>query len=210
MTLSPIKHYECALYATGLTNPPWLGSTQPEGGLLAPYIAVGQIVAGAMGAVGKWVFPAKVVSEEEEVAVRKEVANVSLNCDGDIEELVEVANGPVHDVIGKRRYVRRVVAEARVELGRLKDTAANRLVAERVLRKIMVAHGVRPTHVSVLSPVAVEMFLAPNQGDILAARIRASRAMAEARASADGWGHYSPTSWLPWLGPVRRYAVPNA
>jgi len=59
----------------------------------------------------------------------------------------------------------RAVAHARTELGLLGDSLANRLVVSDVVRKFMKNHGMRPTHISAMFQLAVEVYFLRSTGD---------------------------------------------
>lgn len=63
----------------------------------------------------------------------------------------------------------RAIEHARVKLGALSESAANRIIVSEVIRKHMLDDmGMRPSHVSKYYPVAVAVYFIPTSGDILA------------------------------------------
>lgn len=62
------------------------------------------------------------------------------------------------------------------EVGILRDSEANRLVAQRVILDYLKEHKVRPYDIQRIVPVAVELVFVPDHNQILAKRVRVSRA----------------------------------
>lgn len=61
-----------------------------------------------------------------------------------------------HSRAGRHMYINSVVAKVKTIMGTPTHNAANILVARRIARQTMEEHGVRPTHISKILPLAVE------------------------------------------------------
>jgi len=79
-------------------------------------------------------------------------------------------------------YAVRVAHVAKAQVGLLSNTRANELVYGRLCREEMVKHGVRPSHVAHMVPLAVAACFIPLDSDFLAASIRQGAGMKERRA----------------------------
>lgn len=76
-------------------------------------------------------------------------------------------------------YAVRVAHLAKAQVGLLANTRANELVYARICREEMVKHGVRPSHIAHLVPIAVAAAFIPLDSDFLAASIRRCSQMKE-------------------------------
>jgi hypothetical protein len=79
-------------------------------------------------------------------------------------------------------YAVRVAHVAKAQVGLLSSCKANELVYARLCREEMVKHGVRPSHIAHMVPLAVAACFIPLDSDFLAASIRQSVEMKERRA----------------------------
>lgn len=76
-------------------------------------------------------------------------------------------------------YAVRVAHLAKAQVGLLANTRANELVYARICREEMIKHGVRPSHIAHLVPLAVAAAFIPTDSDFLAASIRRCSQMKE-------------------------------
>jgi len=76
----------------------------------------------------------------------------------------------------------------------MQRTAANRLVLYRWFRDQMLEHGVRPSHIAAIKPIAIELFFIRTREECLAAQVAASE-FAEARAEKFAESHHRQ-HWL--------------
>nr|UOF93435.1 RNA polymerase pre-readthrough protein [Tobacco necrosis virus D] len=79
-------------------------------------------------------------------------------------------------------YAVRVAHVAKAQVGLLANSRANELVYSRLCREEMVKHGVRPSHIAHMVPLAVAACFIPLDSDFLAASIRQGEGMKERRA----------------------------
>jgi len=79
-------------------------------------------------------------------------------------------------------YAVRVAHVAKAQVGLLANSRANELVYARLCREEMVKHGVRPSHIAHMVPLAVAACFIPLDSDFLAASIRQGEGMRERRA----------------------------
>jgi hypothetical protein len=86
-------------------------------------------------------------------------------------------------------YAVRVAHLAKAQVGLLSKSKANELVYARICRDEMVKHGVRPSHIAHLCPLAVAACFIPLDSDILADSIGRCTQMKE-RASLLRGGHH--------------------
>lgn len=84
----------------------------------------------------------------------------------------------------RRSYMNAVVAQVKITMGTPVYNAANILVARRIARQAMEAHGVRPTHISRILPLVVEAVFVESSHEH------------EARA----WGHRVRARQATWFG----------
>lgn len=86
-------------------------------------------------------------------------------------------------------YAVRVAHLAKAQVGLLANSRANELVYSRICREEMVKHGVRPSHIAHMVPLAVAACFIPLDTDFLAASIRQSGEMKDRRALlGPSWG----------------------
>jgi hypothetical protein len=65
-----------------------------------------------------------------------------------------------------------VCQEAVMEFGYMTNRESNRVIIEKFIRKAMLEHGMRPSHVCAMLPIAVELYFAPTPALIMAAKVR--------------------------------------
>jgi len=97
----------------------------------------------------------------------------------------------------KTSYLKCVIAEVKAKVGTLSDKEANRMVARRVARGLMEAHGLRPTHQQAILPLVIEGVLTPGDEELKAAAWGRSLPVRWRRAGGK-------TSWLSWFNPFAR------
>lgn len=86
-----------------------------------------------------------------------------------------VALGARLNMPGRRaKWVLKGAALAKARFGLVDDTEANNIMLSDFIRKIMLEHGIRPSHVLQLYPLAVALALVPSEAEIMASRLRAS------------------------------------
>lgn len=84
------------------------------------------------------------------------------------------------DALRRTKCQKRAVEHAYYKLGRLRESAANRLVVDRVIRGYMTdVLLMRPSHVMFYAPVAVELYFVPTKMEVVAYSVRTSTAKAE-------------------------------
>lgn len=83
---------------------------------------------------------------------------------------VVVKAGVKHNVRPNRKmhYAARVALIAKAEVAQLEHTKANELVYRRICRDEMVKHGVRPTHIAKILPLAVACCFVQTNEELLA------------------------------------------
>jgi len=88
----------------------------------------------------------------------------------------------------KASYISVCASMARVEFGGMKRTEANKMMVHKYIRDVMRDHGVRPSHIALLLPQAVEFAFVENAGEIIARQMRASDAVqTRSEVSSVGW-----------------------
>lgn len=100
-----------------------------------------------------------------------------------------------YDVVARRhnrnRNRLRMTVRARnamyVKHRRPVDSPANRLMVEDSLSKWLVSEGVRPSHITQILPVALELVFTPTEADVIAAQIRSSRTVCMRKRMVTGW-----------------------
>lgn len=105
----------------------------------------------------------------------------------------------------RRGYAGRVARQVKADrgFGTPKYTEANMLVVRRKVADIMEEHGVRPTHIAALMPLAVALVFTPMKEEVLAQQFMASAAAAQRREEAGTWSrrHFG---WLvPGPKPIK-------
>lgn len=99
----------------------------------------------------------------------------------------------------RKRYLSRVVNEARAHFPPMKRSQANTLVLDRWFRDTMREHGVRPYHIAQLKPLAVAAYYYRSKADVAAMQLAASAEMAEAEDAYQAAKH--PYGWFGrWTG----------
>lgn len=96
----------------------------------------------------------------------------------------------------RARWVVKAATMAKVKFGLLQQTEANELMVSDYIRKLMVEHGVRPSHIVQLYPLAVALAFMPSRSEVEYSRLKASAQNTVARLLHDG----------PWR-PQRKYKV---
>lgn len=81
----------------------------------------------------------------------------------------------------KVQYASRVALLAKAQVGSMEYSKANFLVYQRICRDEMVKHGVRPTHIAGVLPVAVAACFIKTDSDVLAESIIESTRRKETR-----------------------------
>lgn len=84
-------------------------------------------------------------------------------------------------------YAARVAREAKAHFGLLERSEANRLVLHKWCRDRMVEHGVRPSHMAALLPLAVQLAFVPLQEEIEAAQLSATLVVHKREEMMKGW-----------------------
>jgi len=109
-------------------------------------------------------FQAESMFNEEVEAVRVDVGTA----DSDLYQDAECVN--LKRVRSHRRvpYAVRVAHLAKAQVGLLSRSKANEMVYARICRDEMIKHGVRPSHMAHLCPLAVAACFVPLDADILA------------------------------------------
>lgn len=157
-------------------------------------------VGAAVSLVGIYAYrvfsrPSKVVPQDVEDEVQ--VAGVIQEEYDEVEYCPEIPEG-------RHRFAFYMGGLAKGEFGLMKRTEANRLVVQHWIRDKMKEHGVRPSHLSQLLPIAVAVAFLPTRADIMAAQILGSSTFAAKEEEAHGWGHVV----AGWFGAtVRRPAM---
>jgi len=85
--------------------------------------------------------------------------------DKDLVSCRDVVNVRAHRKI---HYAARVALLAKAEVGLMSNTKASQLVYQRICRDEMIKHGVRPTHIARILPLAVAACLVKTDEDYLA------------------------------------------
>jgi len=79
-------------------------------------------------------------------------------------------------------YAVRVAHLAKAQVGLLSNIKANELVYARICREEMIKHGLRPSHIAHMVPLAVAACFIPLDEDFLAASLRQCAEMRDRRA----------------------------
>jgi hypothetical protein len=95
-------------------------------------------------------------------------------------------------------YSIRVAGEVKASIGVLSRSEANRLVVQKCIIEKMKAHKVREHDMQALLSVAVECFFIPNQGEILAAKMRSMATVVDRCDKIKEWEAVKPGFW-GWL-----------
>lgn len=120
---------------------------------------------------------------------------------------LDKAGSPIERKRARRRFLSRIVAEARAHFPPMKRTQANSLVLDRWFRDQMVGHGVRPTHIAALKPLAIAVFYVRSEADIAAAEFASSELVdTQERRYKEAWAPTKPGLWSYLLG-RRTHAV---
>lgn len=96
----------------------------------------------------------------------------------------------------RARWVVKAATMAKVKFGMLSLTEANELMVSDYIRKLMVEHGVRPSHIVQLYPLAVALAFNPSSSEIAYSRLKASAECSIGRLLVSG----------PWK-PAEKYKV---
>jgi hypothetical protein len=96
----------------------------------------------------------------------------------------------------RARWVVKAATMAKVKFGILSLTEANELMVSDYIRKLMVEHGVRPSHIVQLYPLAVALAFNPSSSEIAYSRLKASAESSIGRLLVGG----------PWR-PAEKYGV---
>lgn len=108
------------------------------------------------------------------------------------------------------QYSIRVAGEVKASIGILSRSEANRLVVQKCIIEKMKAHKVREHDMQALLSVAVECFFIPNQGEILAAKMRSMATVVDRCDKIKEWETVKPGFWgsLGWWVVGRKVAQP--
>lgn len=98
----------------------------------------------------------------------------------------------------RARWVVKAATMAKVKFGMLSLSEANELMVSDYIRKLMVEHGVRPSHIVQLYPLAVALAFNPSSSEIAYSRLKASAESSIGRLLVGG----------PWQ-PADKYGVAN-
>lgn len=112
------------------------------------------------------------------------VPNVAIGDDLDADLTHEPVRQDIKLVRSNRRvpYAVRVAHLAKAQVGLLSNVKACELVYARVCRDEMVKHGLRPSHIAHMVPLAVAACFIPLDADFLAASLRQCAQMKDRRA----------------------------
>lgn len=156
------------------------------------------VVTGSAGAISSWLWRKKITPVEVESLVIDlgDVTEDNINAEDEIGDGEQVDGddgffgnlfredrdteyGRVARRTRTTRYrvkmVARVAIELKVKFGLVRDTEANHLMMSDHARKYMVEHGVRPSHITQIYPVAVRMALIPSEDEVLGAQMAGTR-----------------------------------
>lgn len=122
--------------------------------------------------------------QEESMFCEEAIASVLSVGDKDADLTTDPQREDIKIVRSSRRvsYAVRVAHIAKAQVGLLANSRANELVYSRLCREEMVKHGVRPSHIAHMVPLAVAACFIPLDSDFLAASIRQGEDMRERRA----------------------------
>jgi hypothetical protein len=109
---------------------------------------------------------------------------VAVGEDVDVDLTPEPVRKDIKLVRSHRRvpYAIRVAHLAKAQVGLLANTKANELVYARICRDEMVKHGLRPSHIAHMVPIATAACFVPLDEDFLAASLRQCSEMTARRA----------------------------
>lgn len=122
--------------------------------------------------------------QEESMFCDEAIPNSALEVDTDIDLTHEPVRQDIKLVRSNRRvpYAVRVAHLAKAQVGLLSNIKANELVYARICRDEMIKHGLRPSHIAHMVPLAVAACFVPLDADFLAASLRQCAEMSERRA----------------------------
>lgn len=90
------------------------------------------------------------------------------------------------------------------QMGPVKRTEANRLVAARIARDYLKDRGVRPTHMNQIIPIALALVFTPTEADILEQQLMGSTAFVEADEDHTATYHSRGSGLVGWLLGTKR------
>ncbi len=124
-------------------------------------------------------------------------------------------DNPVDDtpepVRQRRRYTVEIAQDCRMAIpGVGEESKANRLVARHWLYQKMVEHGVRPSHIRVILPLALELVFVPSQYEVTAMEMRNSSAFTTRNQAYEQqvFNRAHPSIWN-WFGSKRYRPLPG-
>jgi hypothetical protein len=122
--------------------------------------------------------------QRESMFCEANIPTTSVGIDEDADLTCQIESKDIKLVKSNRRvsYAVRVAHIAKAQVGLLDNTKANELVYSRLCRDEMVKHGVRPSHIAHMVPLAVAACFIPLDSDFLAASLRRSDLMKERRS----------------------------
>jgi hypothetical protein len=104
---------------------------------------------------------------------------------------------------------RRIASLVKVDLGPVQETEANRLVAWRMCRDLMVKHGWRPHQIVENLAVAVEYVFVASKDEVLARMIRSTYEVNKRNLAAGlTYNSRGPSKWWNWWGAKHSNPVP--
>jgi hypothetical protein len=147
------------------------------------------------------------VDEEDEIIVVTPSGETSLLGDRDPIQVVLGGENPgsrVESKRGRRKSSRLTIAADAAAfavsiVGRLKDTAANRLVLSKVVRDYLQEKKVRPATIARNFGLAVELALVPTEGEIEGQKLKASRAVERRHQDMEEYIGRAHASWAQKL-----------
>jgi len=94
--------------------------------------------------------------------------------DEQLSEEFEGLGSRLHMPARRARWVVKAATMAKVKFGALSQTEANELMVSDYIRKLMAEHGVRPSHIVQLYPLAVALAFCPSASEVAYSRLKAS------------------------------------
>jgi hypothetical protein len=148
----------------------------------------------------------RVVGEEVNATARA-ITNERLAEFSDLLTTEEITAMPVNAQIPQQRIpgiVVEMVARAKNRFTLPKRNRANYLSVNAFLLNEMTEHGMRPTHIRAMLPLALELSFTPDENDVFAAQFNASAYVDQAhQAYEHPYIHLGSRSVLDWFG-IRR------
>lgn len=128
--------------------------------------------------------------QRESMFCEERIPNATIDIEHDADLTTESVRKEIKLVKSSRRvpYAVRVAHVAKAQVGLLSDCKANELVYARLCREEMIKHGVRPSHIAHMVPLAVAACFIPLDSDFLAHSIRSSKLFKERRGLVGMFG----------------------